>query len=79
MPSNDKPPPQGSEPIAGESEADSPVFGELTKEEYLEREVWTLQYHFDELVKEDLTLAVDFLRYAAKAVKEAMKKEKASE
>lgn len=71
-----KPPPSGPEPTTGESQ-DSPVEAQLTREEYLERHVWTLEYYFDDLVKEDLPLALEFLRYAAKTVKVAIKKEKA--
>lgn len=43
------------------------VGAELTREEYLERDVWTLQYHFEELLKADETKAVEFLKWAMEA------------
>ena len=34
--------------------------GELTKEEYLERQLWTLQLYFEEVLDEDPDAALDF-------------------
>lgn len=42
-------------------------YAELTKEEYLERHYWTLQYYFDDLLKEDKAMATTFLLWAADA------------
>lgn len=38
--------------------------GELTKEEYLERDYWSLQCQFEALLKEDIVLAATWLRWA---------------
>lgn len=36
----------------------------LTREEYLERDYWTLQYYFETLLKEDKGLANKFIIWA---------------
>lgn len=41
---------------------------ELTKEEYLERHVWTLQYYFEELLKDDADCAWDFFHWCLKTL-----------
>ncbi len=40
--------------------------GELTREEYLERDYWTLQHCFENLMKEDEALATKWLQWAVK-------------
>ena len=45
------------------SESTTP-FNELSREEYLERHVWTLQYYFEDLLKEDVDLASDYIKWA---------------
>lgn len=42
----------------------------LTKEEYLERLVWTLERHFEELVELDRDKALDFIHAATDVLTE---------
>lgn len=39
-------------------------FPSLTKEEWMERLIWTLQYHYEELLEADLKAASKFMRWA---------------
>lgn len=63
MPSKHTPKKSARAPILAEP---TPVPSEegLTKAERLEREYWSLQYQFQDFIKDDLPLATQWLRWA---------------
>ena len=52
---------------SSESTMVSDDFVGLSKDEWLERLNWTLQYHFEELLEADLKEATKFMRWAYEA------------